>query len=126
MTTIRFLLLALALTAGFFTTGTAFADSTNNQAASWQLVPVTEKTDADWLAKARADYPLNYCSVSGDKFDGGDMGKAQDYIYKEDGKPDRLVRFCCKDCLKDFKKNPAKYLKIIDDATAAKAKDGKS
>jgi hypothetical protein len=37
--------------------------------------------------------------------------------------PDRLVRFCCKDCLGDFTKDPAKYLKMIDDAAAAKSKD---
>jgi hypothetical protein len=72
-------------------------------------------------ATAATDYPLTTCVVSGDKLD-GDMGAPFDYIYKQDGKPDRLVRFCCKNCLKDFKKDPAKYLKMIDDAAAAKAK----
>ena len=70
-----------------------------------------------------ADYPLKICVVSGDKL-GGDMGAPFDYVYKEDGKPDRLVRFCCKNCVKDFKKDPAKYLKLIDDAAAAKAQAG--
>jgi len=32
------------------------------------------------------------------------------------------VRFCCKNCLQDFQKDPAKYLKMIDDAAAAKTK----
>jgi hypothetical protein len=50
------------------------------------------------------------------------MGKPLDFIYKQEGKPGRLVRFCCKDCIKDFIKAPAKYLKIIDDAAAAKSK----
>jgi hypothetical protein len=76
---------------------------------------------AVWLAQAQADYPLTTCVVSGDKLD-GDMGAPFDYIYKEDGKPDRLVRFCCKGCVKDFKKDPAKYLKMIDDAAVAKSK----
>ena len=49
------------------------------------------------------------------------MGKPQDYVYKHEGKPDRLVRFCCKDCVKDFNKDPEKYLKVLDEATAAKA-----
>ena len=75
----------------------------------------------DWLAQAKAEYPIDTCVVSGDKFDGGDMGKPQDYVYKQAGKPDRLLRFCCKDCVKDFKKDPAEYLKALDDA-AAKAK----
>jgi hypothetical protein len=76
--------------------------------------------DAAWLAKAKADYPLKTCVVSDEAFD-GDMGKAVDYVYQKEGKPDRLVRFCCKDCRKDFDKDPAKYLKQID-AAAAKAK----
>ena len=68
-------------------------------------------------ANFAADYPLTTCVVSGDKLD-GDMGAPFDYVYKEDGKPDRLVRFCCKNCVKDFQKDPAKYLKMIDDAAA--------
>jgi hypothetical protein len=76
---------------------------------------------ATWLAKAKADYPLTTCVVSGDELKEGSMGGPVDYIHKEAGKPDRLVRFCCKDCVKDFKKDPAKYLKKIDEAAAAKA-----
>jgi len=137
MTTIRFLALTLALATGFFTAGTALADSPNasgcpnclnkQTTASSQLVPVTDKTDAAWLAKARAAYPLDSCSVSGDKFEGGEMkGPPRDFVYQEAGKPDRLVRFCCKGCIKDFNKDPAKYLKIIDDAAAAKSQSDKS
>jgi len=73
-----------------------------------------------WLAKAKAAYPLDTCVVSGDKLEGGEMGDPVDFVYKQDGKPDRLVRFCCKNCIKDFKKDPAKFLKKIDDAAAAK------
>lgn len=76
--------------------------------------------DAAWLAKAKAEYPLKTCVVSDEEI-GGSMGEGIDYVYKQDGKPDRLVRFCCKDCRKDFDKEPAKYLKLIDEA-AAKAK----
>lgn len=71
-------------------------------------------------AGAKAGYPLDTCVVSGDKLEGGDMGGPIDYIHKEEGKPDRLVRFCCKGCIRDFQKDPAKYLKKIDDAAAAK------
>jgi len=67
-----------------------------------------------------AAYPLDTCVVSDEKL--GEMGAPIDYIHKEAGKPDRLVRFCCKMCVSKFKKDPAKYLKKIDEAAAAKGK----
>lgn len=63
-------------------------------------------------------YPLTTCVVSGDKLEDGEMGPPVDYIYKQEGKPDRLVRLCCKSCIKKFNKDPQKYLKMIDDAAA--------
>ena len=75
--------------------------------------------DAAWLAKAKAEYPLQKCVVSDEEI-GGAMGDGIDHIYKQEGKPDRLVRFCCKDCLKDFNKDPQKYLMEIDAAADAK------
>lgn len=64
---------------------------------------------------AKDTYPLTTCVVSGEKL--GEMGEP--YILQHEG---REVRFCCKKCRKDFLKDPAKYLKIIDDAAAAKTK----
>ena len=63
-------------------------------------------------------YPLKTCIVSGDKL--GEMGDPFVYAYKG-----REIKFCCKGCLKDFNKNPAKYIKMIDEAEA-KAKKAKS
>lgn len=63
-------------------------------------------------------YPLNTCVVSGQKL--GEMGAP--FVYEHEG---REIKFCCKGCLKDFKKDPAKYLKMIDEAEA-KAKKPKS
>ena len=60
-------------------------------------------------------YPLKTCVVSGEKL--GEIGKP--YVYQHEG---REVRFCCKSCLKDFKKDPAKYLKKLDDAEKAAKK----
>ena len=77
---------------------------------------------AAWLAKARAEYPLEARPVSEDKLEGGDMGPPQDYVYRQADKPDRLVRLCRNHCVRDFKRDPAKYLKMIDEAAAAKAK----
>ncbi len=66
-----------------------------------------------------AAYPLDTCVVSGDKLEDGDMGPPIDYIYKQAGQADRLVRFCCESCIKTFNKDPQKYLKLIDAATQA-------
>jgi len=65
-------------------------------------------------------YPLKTCVVSGDEL--GEMGPPIDYVYKQDGKPDRTVKFCCKMCVPKFKKDPAKYLEKLDAAEAAAAK----
>jgi len=113
-------LLALVLAAAVPAT---FAAETHDH-ASMNMAADRSPTapDAAWLAKAQADYPLTTCIVSGDKLD-GDMGAPLDYVYKQDGKSDRLVRFCCKNCVKDFQKDPAKYLKMIDDAAAKKQAD---
>ncbi len=54
-------------------------------------------------------YPLNYCIVSGDKI--GEMGKPITTNYMG-----QQIIFCCPDCVKDFKKNPEKYIKKLQDA----------
>jgi YHS domain-containing protein len=68
---------------------------------------------ADDQKKAKLiPYPLKTCVVSGEKLDSG-MGKPFIYEYKG-----REIKFCCKDCQKDFDKNPAKYIKILEKAEA--------
>lgn len=63
-------------------------------------------------------YPLKTCVVSGEKLDS--MGEP--YVFTHEG---REVKLCCKGCLKDFNKEPAKYIKKMDEAEA-KAKSTKS
>ena len=58
-------------------------------------------------AKSVKPYPLKTCIVSGEKLD-GDMGKP--YVFVEKGQE---IKLCCKSCLKDYQKEPAKYLKKI-------------
>ena len=57
---------------------------------------------------------LTTCPVSGDKL--GEMGAPFVFVYKG-----QEVKLCCKDCKKDFDKDPAKYIKKIE-AAAAKEK----
>src|ERR1039457_2214918 len=64
-------------------------------------------------------YPLDYCIVSGDKL-GGDMGKPIVTVYHG-----QEIKFCCKDCPPDFKKDPEKYMKKLAEAEAKKKKETK-
>src|SRR5687768_2602073 len=86
-------------------------------AAIGKLIPVTPK-EAAWAAKARETYPLAVCVTSDEKL--GSMGDSAPYIYRVDGKPDRLVLFCCEGCEDDFKKEPAKYIAKLDAAARNK------
>jgi YHS domain-containing protein len=56
---------------------------------------------------------LTTCPVSGEKL-GGDMGKPYVFVYQG-----QEVKLCCSGCKKDFDKDPAKYIKKIQDAAAA-------
>jgi YHS domain-containing protein len=56
-------------------------------------------------------YTLKTCIVSGDKL--GEMGDP--YVFEYQG---REIKFCCKSCVKDFKKEPAKYIKKIEEEEA--------
>ncbi len=56
-------------------------------------------------------YPLKTCVVSDEKL--GEMGKP--YVFTNDN---REIKLCCKSCLKDFKQEPAKYLKKLEKAEA--------
>lgn len=73
-----------------------------------------QKPEAEVIAKARATYPLKKCLVSDE--DLGSMGDAVGYVHREAGKPDRVIFVCCEGCIDDFKKEPAKFLKKVDDA----------
>ena len=62
-------------------------------------------------------YPMDTCVVSGEKLGEGGM---KTHTFTHEGQE---VKLCCKSCLKDFKKEPAKYIKKIQEAQAkAKAK----
>ncbi|HUA68767.1 MAG TPA: hypothetical protein VMA13_09495 [Candidatus Saccharimonadales bacterium] len=62
-------------------------------------------------AKPKPDL-LTTCPVSGDKL--GEMGAPYVFVYQG-----QEVKLCCPDCKKDFDKDPAKYLKKIQDAAKA-------
>jgi YHS domain-containing protein len=63
---------------------------------------------------------LTTCPVSGDKL--GEMGKPFVFEYKG-----QEIKLCCKNCKKDFDKDPATYIKKIRaaDKAAAEKTEGK-
>ena len=70
---------------------------------------------ADKKEEKAKPYTLEKCIVSDEKL--GEMGKP--YVFVHEGQE---IKLCCKNCLKDFKKDTAKYLKKLKEAEAAKAK----
>ena len=56
-------------------------------------------------------YPLDTCLVSGEKL-GGDPDM-QPYTFVHEGQE---IKLCCKSCLKDFNKDPGKYLAKLQPA----------
>jgi YHS domain-containing protein len=65
--------------------------------------------DAQVISQQLPSYPLDQCPVSKEKL--GGMGEPVNFVQEG-----RLVRFCCKDCIKEFQKDPAPVLKQIDEA----------
>ncbi len=62
-----------------------------------------------------ATYPLKKCVVSDEPL--GTMGKAVKVTSKGTD-----VYLCCKSCIEDFEKEPAKYVKMVKDASQKKGK----
>ncbi len=119
----------LALTVGLSAAVGAYSHGRSNETAPSSAEAAASLDEQSALDTAKANYPMMTCVVSGDDLEGGEMGEPFEYIHKEKGKPDRLVRLCCKDCVRDFKKDPARYLAEIDAAAAGmkdKMKDGMS
>ncbi len=65
------------------------------------------------VEKQSKDYPLTTCPVSKDKL--GDMGAPKDLVMGG-----RLIRLCCAACEKDVRKDPAKFIAVIDEARKGK------
>src|SRR6266571_486835 len=74
------------------------------------MLGLSAESKTDKKAEKAKPYPLKTCVVSDEKL-GGDMGDP--YVFTHEG---REIKLCCKSCLKDFKKDTAKYVKKIEDA----------
>ncbi|MBE7558816.1 hypothetical protein HS125_07655 [bacterium] len=70
--------------------------------------------DAAVVKEQKEKYPLTTCVVSGEKL--GDMGEPIDYVYQG-----RLVRFCCKGCVREFGEKPGEFMKKLGSGAAKSA-----
>ncbi|WP_411827621.1 hypothetical protein [Luteolibacter sp. AS25] len=79
--------------------------------ASISAISCNKEAESTVEVEAATPYPLEVCSVSGEKL--GSMGEpvVKNYEGQE-------VKFCCKSCVPEFEENSAQYLEKIE--TAAK------
>ena len=87
-------------------------DSNHKQSATSADPAATKLADATTAAD---DYPLTTCVVSGE-----DLAAMGGHVsIQHEG---REVRFCCKECVKTFKDDPAKYLALLDKAASGQSR----
>ena len=79
------------------------------------MVAQAADSKSDKPAAKAKPYTLKVCPVSDEKL--GEMGDP--YVFTHEG---REIKLCCKGCLDDFKKAPAKYVKKIEAAEKKAAK----
>ena len=58
--------------------------------------------------KKAKPYPLKTCIVTDEEIN--EKGDMKPHVFVHEGQE---IKLCCKSCLKDFNKEPAKYLKKI-------------
>jgi len=74
------------------------------------------RIDEQIVKQQLPNYPLDTCLVMDtEKLGGEEMGEPVNFVYRN-----RLVRFCCKTCLRNFKKDPAEYLAKLNAAVIEK------
>ena len=74
-----------------------------------KVIPAVQSTQETQKTSAPIEIGNTFCPVSGEKV-GGEMGEP--VKYEHEGK---IYNLCCKACVKDFKKDPEKYIKILED-----------
>ncbi|MBK7403466.1 MAG: hypothetical protein IPJ41_02235 [Phycisphaerales bacterium] len=72
-----------------------------------------KKLDDLLIEDQKPYYPLTTCIISGESLTEDGEDSAVDLIYHN-----RLVRFCCRDCLKDFREDPEAAMAKLDAAVA--------
>ena len=82
----------------------------------------TDDPATDDNSSASQSYSLDFCVVSGNDLDDEDTDMIP-FTYEYEG---IQIVFCCKPCLPKFKKDPAKYMAIIEEEMEDMAKEPSS
>jgi hypothetical protein len=80
-------------------------------AAAVIALPVADFAADEKKADKPKPYTLKKCVVSDEELD--EKGDIKPYVFTHGG---REIKLCCESCLKDFKKDSAKYTKKIEEA----------
>ncbi len=83
--------------------------------AAWATIPLFALSSPGSEPAKATVYPVDTCLVTGNKF--GGMGDP--HVIRHEG---REVRMCCAKCEPRFKRDPAKYLKVLDEVIIAQQK----
>ena len=75
------------------------------------LIAAPVCTSAEDKKAAAKPSPLDTCLVSDEKL--GADANMKTFVFTHEGQE---IKLCCKSCQKDFKKEPAKYLKKLEGA----------
>ena len=94
------------------------AGTTGVRAADTNSPSISANAPAGKAKEKIKPYPLDKCIVSDEKL--GEMGKPITMTYKE-----QEMKFCCKDCVKKFNKEPEKYIKKMKEEAAKKPAEKK-
>lgn len=78
-----------------------------------------KKINAMIVESQLAYYPLDRCVVSGEALAENGEDISINFVYNN-----RLVRLCCKGCIKDFKEEPARHMAKLDAAVVAAQREG--
>ena len=89
------------------------------------IIGCSNQTDdpvTDDNSSASQSYSLDFCVVSGNDLNDEDTDMIP-FTYEYEG---IQIVFCCKPCLPKFKKDPAKYMAIIEEEMEDMAKEPSS
>jgi hypothetical protein len=80
-------------------------------AAAVVALPLAGFAADEKKAEKLKPYTLKTCVVSDEELD--EKGAMKPHVFTHEG---RQIKLCCESCLKDFKKDSAKYIKKIEEA----------